>query len=106
MEKNCLGFACERCLEIVKPNMFSQMVVNTLPKTNIALENRPSQRETSIPTIHFQVRAVSFSWVDDHPLLYGNNRSLHIWHICHVQSKKKSPRRHIQVMKYQTLKGG
>ena len=27
----------------------------TLPKTNIAPENRPSQKETSIPTIHFQV---------------------------------------------------
>ena len=28
----------------------------TLPKTNIAPENRPSQKETSIPTIHFQVQ--------------------------------------------------
>ena len=27
----------------------------TLPETNIAPENRPSQREASIPTIHFQV---------------------------------------------------
>ena len=27
----------------------------TLPETNIAPENRPSQKETSIPTIHFQV---------------------------------------------------
>ena len=26
----------------------------TLPKTNIAPENGPSQKETSIPTIHFQ----------------------------------------------------
>ena len=26
----------------------------TLPETNIAPENRPSQKETSIPTIHFQ----------------------------------------------------
>ena len=32
----------------------------TLPETNIAPENRPSQKETSIPTIHFQVRIVSF----------------------------------------------
>ena len=32
----------------------------TLPETNIAPENRPSQKEISIPTIHFQVRAVSF----------------------------------------------
>ena len=28
---------------------------DTLPKTNIAPENRPSQKEISIPTIHFQV---------------------------------------------------
>ena len=27
----------------------------TLPQTNIALENRPSQKESSLPTIHFQV---------------------------------------------------
>ncbi len=27
----------------------------TLPETNIAPEKRPSQKETSIPTIHFQV---------------------------------------------------
>ena len=35
-------------------------VLYTLPETNIAPENGPSQRETSIPTIHFQVRTVSF----------------------------------------------
>ncbi len=29
---------------------------HTLPETNIAPKNRPSQKETSIPTIHFQVR--------------------------------------------------
>ena len=33
---------------------------DALPKTNIALENKPSQIETSIPTIHFQVRTFSF----------------------------------------------
>ena len=27
---------------------------STLPETNVAPENRPSQKETSIPTIHFQ----------------------------------------------------
>ena len=32
----------------------------TLPETNIVPENRPSQKKTSIPTIHFQVRAVRF----------------------------------------------
>ena len=34
--------------------------MDTLPETNIAPENRPFQKETSIPTIHFQVRNVSF----------------------------------------------
>ena len=33
----------------------------TFPETNIAPENWQSQKETSIPTIHFQVQAVSFS---------------------------------------------
>ena len=34
----------------------------TLPETNIALESRPSQKDglIGIPTIHFQVRPVSF----------------------------------------------
>ena len=31
-----------------------------LSKTNIAPENRPSQKETSLPSIDFQGRAVSF----------------------------------------------
>ena len=30
--------------------------ISTLPRTNIAPENGPSQNETSIPTIHFQVQ--------------------------------------------------
>ena len=33
----------------------TQAMCRTLLKTNIATENRPSQKETSIPTIHFQV---------------------------------------------------
>ena len=33
----------------------------TLPQTNIARENRPSQKETSIPTIHFQGRLLLVS---------------------------------------------
>ena len=32
----------------------------TLPETNIAPENRPSQKETSIPTIIFQVQTFGF----------------------------------------------
>ena len=31
-----------------------------LPKPNISPESRLSQKETSLPTIHFQVRALSF----------------------------------------------
>ena len=31
-----------------------------LPKTNMALARKPSQKETSLATIHFQVRTVSF----------------------------------------------
>ena len=38
----------------------SWMVASTLPETNIAHESRPSQKETRIPSILFQVRAVSF----------------------------------------------
>ena len=34
--------------------------VCTLPETNISPENRPSQEEISISTIHFQVQTVSF----------------------------------------------
>ena len=30
-----------------------QKTLHTLPETNIAPENRPSQKESSIPTIHF-----------------------------------------------------
>ena len=35
-------------------------IFSTLPKTNIASENRASEKESSLPTIHFQGRAVSF----------------------------------------------
>ena len=36
------------------------LIKYTLPETNVTPENRPSQKETSIPTIHFPVRTVSF----------------------------------------------
>ena len=32
-----------------------ETVKDTLPETNIAPENRPSQKESSIPTIRFEV---------------------------------------------------
>ena len=45
----------------IKPNSASDLFgMFTLPETNIAPENRPFQKETSISTIHFQVRTVSF----------------------------------------------
>ena len=34
--------------------IYSYLYIYTLPETNIAPENRPSQKETSIPTMHFQ----------------------------------------------------
>ncbi len=39
------------------PQNFGEMdpIWLTIPETNIAPENKPSQKETSIPTIHFQV---------------------------------------------------
>ena len=37
-------------------NAPNQQATITLPETNIAPENGPSQKETSIPTINFQVR--------------------------------------------------
>ena len=36
-------------------------LIGTLPYTNVAPENRPSQKETHLPTLVFQVRTVSFS---------------------------------------------
>ena len=41
-------------------NLSPLCLQRTLPETNIAPKHRPSQKETSIPTIHFLVRAVSF----------------------------------------------
>ncbi len=38
-----------------KNSSSAQTTIGTLPETNIAPENRPSQKETSIPAIHFQV---------------------------------------------------
>ena len=42
------------------PCNFSKTKGFTLPKTNIAPENRPFQHESSLPTINFQVQTVSF----------------------------------------------
>ncbi len=40
--------------ESKKPGL-SLLSTNTLPETNIAPENRTSQKESNLPTIHFQV---------------------------------------------------
>ena len=44
----------KKILGIFTPT-FGKDYIYTLPKTNIAPENRPYQEETSTPTIHFQV---------------------------------------------------
>ena len=36
------------------------MGLKKAPETNIAPENKPSQKATSIPPVHFQVRTISF----------------------------------------------
>ena len=50
---------CKMCI-LPAPIPSREFHKYTLPDTNIAPENRQSQKEMSIPTIHFQVRAVSF----------------------------------------------
>ena len=42
------------CVVYIKLAKCPGCIFTTLPETNIAPENRPSQKETSIPTIHFQ----------------------------------------------------
>ena len=44
--------------QILKQN--KKTISYTLPETNITPENKPSQKESSLATIHFQVRTVSF----------------------------------------------
>ena len=54
-----LGFVGEECLDFHRKDA----VLHTLPETNskFAPANRPGpKKETSIPTIHFRVRTVSF----------------------------------------------
>ena len=41
-------------------------MAHTLPATNIAPENRPSQKETSLPTIHFRVLCYFQGGYQDH----------------------------------------
>ena len=60
--QNTLTFDCNYTPEIWQT---APQHSHALPETNMAPENRSSQKETSIPTIHFHVRAVSFregSW--------------------------------------------
>ena len=55
--KNLMGHMCQKLSFMLNlPTKFTIFFfLNTLPKTNIAPENRPSQKETRIPTINFQV---------------------------------------------------
>ena len=43
-----------RYLENPQITLYTSQISLTLPKTNIARKNRPSQKESSLPTIHFQ----------------------------------------------------
>ena len=56
IETDCLAEGVYRCLtrEVLLFKKEHQHLQCTLPETNIAPENRPSQKETSLPTIHFQ----------------------------------------------------
>ena len=45
---------------IKKKRLFGVLSMYTLPETNIPPENRPSQKDIHLPTIDFQVQAVSF----------------------------------------------
>ena len=64
--KNAKGLSRNRSFHppiLLDPNL--HVIWFTLPETNITPENKPSRKETSLPTIHFQVQAVSFregSW--------------------------------------------
>ena len=57
----------QRCIFLLHQESCTKEIISkslTLPETNSSPpENRPSQEETSIPTIHFQVRAVSLGRV-------------------------------------------
>ena len=70
-------------VKIISPSLFVlsnvdfgpcwfKMFMYTLPETKIAHKNRPSQKETSIPTIHFQVllllvsgRVYTWNFIED-----------------------------------------
>ena len=52
-KKHYIEIECSH-VDFQRSNMRNSGTTLTLPKTNIAPENRPSQKETSIPTIHFQ----------------------------------------------------
>ena len=51
----------------------------TLPETNIAPENRPSEKEHSIPTIHVQVQTVSFR-EGIYVFMWASNSSIAGWY--------------------------
>ena len=54
-------------LHVESIHKIHHLFLNTLPKTNIAPENRQSQKETRIPTIHFQALLLFVSGRGYHP---------------------------------------
>ena len=61
----------------------------TLAETNIAPENRPSEKETDIPTIHFQGRALSFKEGKSGPIMMIDQLA-EIWEFSQVMWCKGS----------------
>ena len=83
IETDSLAEGVYRCLirEVLLFKKEYQHLQCTLPETNIARENRPSQKETSLPTIHFQgyvsfregIYNVSVSLQEKKMHLYGSS---------------------------------
>ena len=74
--KNTINIAGQTTRQMAKDISLYMGVPSLKLTANIALENRPSQKETSIPTIHSQVGAVSLregvtSCIDKHPRHQG-----------------------------------
>ncbi len=66
--------------------VFSNWTLSTLPETNMALENRPPQKESSLSTIHFQVLCYREGIYLESTLWNEWTHHLRFSHYNHVQS--------------------
>ena len=67
--------------------------IYTAVNSQFAPENRPSQKEISVPTIHFQVRTVSFregTWFSTSQVVIA----AFLNHQQHVEEEEKHQKRH------------